>query len=221
LSASFFIDAILVGIALQRMGDISVRLGIKIRAALMTAVYRKSFKLTSLNSEDSEGGNVVSMVATDCSKLYEGVQHCQNVWTAPLEAGAIIGLLLSLTGVYGLPALGVVLIVLPLQYFFGYKIASYKMQSVQVADARVLRMHEILLAIKLVKFYVWEKSFAKQVEDVSNTTPSFGPGNSYVPMQWQPCASADHADVRVRDLVPGLWVRGPVPGLTVQHKAVL
>jgi hypothetical protein len=89
------------------------------------------------------------------------------VWTAPLEAAAIIGLLLSLTGVYGLPALGVVLVVLPLQYFFGYKIASYKSQIVEVADARVQRMHEILLAIKLVKFYVWERSFAKQVEEVS------------------------------------------------------
>jgi hypothetical protein len=27
-------------------------------------------------------------------------------------------------------------------------------------------MHEVLLAIKLVKFYVWEKSFARQVKEV-------------------------------------------------------
>jgi hypothetical protein len=53
------------------------------------------------------------------------------------------------------------------RYYFGYRIASYKMANVEVADARVLRMHEVLLAIKLVKFYVWERSFARQVEDVS------------------------------------------------------
>lgn len=40
------------------------------------------------------------------------------------------------------------------------------MANVDVSDARVLRMHEVLLAIKLVKFYVWERSFAKQVEEV-------------------------------------------------------
>ncbi|KAG2422455.1 hypothetical protein HXX76_016025 [Chlamydomonas incerta] len=162
LSTMFFLDSILVGIALQRMGDACVRVGIKIRASLMTAVYRKTFRIHNVHEE-----NVVSLVATDCAKLYEGVAHLQNVWTAPLEAIAIIALLLYLTnGTYGLPALGVVVFILPLQYYLGYRIAKYKLETVEVSDARVQRMHEVLLAIKLVKFYVWEKSFAKQVSDV-------------------------------------------------------
>lgn len=57
------------------------------------------------------------------------------------------------------------------RYYFGYMIASYKMANVEVSDARVLRMHEVLLAIKLVKFYVWERSFARQVEEVGSTNP--------------------------------------------------
>lgn len=80
----------------------------------MTAVYRKTFRLASVHNEGA--GNVVSLVSTDCSKLYEGVLHFHNVWTAPLEATAIIALLLSLTeGKFGLPALGIVVFVLPLQ----------------------------------------------------------------------------------------------------------
>lgn len=114
LATMFFLDSIGVGIALQRMGDVCVRVGIKIRSALMTAVFRKTFQLPSVHNEGA--GNVVSLVSTDCSKLYEGVLHLQNVWTAPLEATAIIALLLSLTqGTYGLPALGIVFFVLPLQ----------------------------------------------------------------------------------------------------------
>jgi hypothetical protein len=111
LSAMFFLDSVLVGIALQRMGDACVRSGIKLRAALMAAVYRKSFHIHHVHEE-----NVVSLVSTDCAKLYEGVMHLQNVWTAPIEATAIIALLLYLTdGTYGLPALGVVVFILPLQ----------------------------------------------------------------------------------------------------------
>ncbi len=114
LSACFFLDSIGVGMALQRMGDACVRGGIKIRASLMTAIYRKTFALSSVHNEGA--GNVVSLVSTDCSKLYEGVLHMHNVWTAPIEATAIIALLLSLTqGIYGLPALGIVLFVLPMQ----------------------------------------------------------------------------------------------------------
>ena len=98
--------------------------------------------LDSAHSSGDGTGNVVSLVATDCIKMYEGVQHFHNVWTAPLEALAIIGLLLWRTGgVYGLPALGVVLVVLPLQYYFGYLIAVHKTANVEVSDARVLRMH--------------------------------------------------------------------------------
>jgi hypothetical protein len=114
LACAFFLDSIFAGLALQRMGDVAVRLGIKVRGALIAAIYRKTFRLQSLHGND--GGNVVSLVATDCIKMYEGVQHFHNVWTAPLEAAAIIGLLLWRTGgVFGLPALGVVMVVLPLQ----------------------------------------------------------------------------------------------------------
>ncbi|KAF8071336.1 abcC3 [Scenedesmus sp. PABB004] len=165
LAGGFFLDSVFAGLALQRMGDVSMRVGIKVRAALITALYRKSFVLQRAHNADA--GNVVSLVSTDCIKMYEGVHHFHNVWTAPLEAAAIIALLLWRTGgVYGLPALGVVLVVLPLQYYFGYAIARHKMANVEVSDARVLRMHEVLLAIKLVKFYVWEKSFARQVKEV-------------------------------------------------------
>jgi hypothetical protein len=114
LACAFFMDSIFAGLALQRMGDMAVRVGIRVRGALIAAIYRKTFRLQAVHGNDA--GNVVSLVSTDCIKMYEGVQHFHNVWTAPLEAAAIIGLLLWRTGgVYGLPALGVVLVVLPLQ----------------------------------------------------------------------------------------------------------
>jgi ABC-type multidrug transport system fused ATPase/permease subunit len=209
LSAAFFADAALSGIALQRMGDTCVRLGIRVRAALMASVYRKAFRVADVSGEGdgggggdegegegegargasggnndninpgdddnnsnplppaAAGGSVVSLVSTDCAKVYEGIQHVHNVWTAPVEAATIIALLLWRTGgAYGLPALGVVLVVLPLQYYLGYRIARYKSAAVEISDARVLRMHEVLLAIKLVKFYAWERPFARQVEAV-------------------------------------------------------
>jgi hypothetical protein len=47
------------------------------RPIISTQVYRKSFRLNSTHGH--EGGNIVSLVSTDCIKLYEGVQHCHNV----------------------------------------------------------------------------------------------------------------------------------------------
>jgi len=117
-------------------------------------VFRKTFRLSSVHNKGA--GSVTTLVATDCSKLYDGgarfsgclwplpapaaqesslllllplhytptssprvhagVQHVHHVWTAPLETLAIIALLLSITnGIYGLPALWIVVLALPLQ----------------------------------------------------------------------------------------------------------
>jgi hypothetical protein len=54
-----------------------------------------------------------------------------------------------------LPGLGVILLVLPLQYFFGYKIIRIKMQCAKHAAERSGTLQEVLPAIKLIKYYAW------------------------------------------------------------------
>jgi len=47
---------------------------------------------------------------------YEGIMHMHNVWTTPLEAIAIIALALVITkGLYALPTLWILIVVIPLQ----------------------------------------------------------------------------------------------------------
>ena len=59
---------------------------------------------------------MTSLVSTDCTRMYEGIMHMHNVWTTPLEAIAIIALALVITdGIYALPTLWILIIVIPLQ----------------------------------------------------------------------------------------------------------
>lgn len=44
-------------------------------------------------------------------------------------------------------------------------VRDYKTKAAQFTDKRVQLMSEILIAIKLVKFYAWEVPFAKRVSD--------------------------------------------------------
>ena len=85
-----------------------------------------------------------SRLAPDCWRHTEPLpppaapcpQELHYLWTAPLEAGAILGLLAYLTGTAMLPGLGVILLVLPLQYFFGYKIIKIKLAWAKHAAIR-------------------------------------------------------------------------------------
>eukprot|EP01136_Pigoraptor_vietnamica_P038219 Opistho-1_new@107239 len=56
------------------------------------------------------------------------------------------------------------LLVVPLQYFLALLVMRARRKNIKITDVRVQIMHEILNAIKLVKFYAWERSFAQQVK---------------------------------------------------------
>jgi ATP-binding cassette, subfamily C (CFTR/MRP), member 1 len=99
LSCFLFLACFTLSIALQQMANVSSRLGLRVRAAMCTAVYQKSL----VEDRTPKSIDVVSLVATDCSKLHEATATLNYLWSAIVEALAIIGVLLGLVGVSALP----------------------------------------------------------------------------------------------------------------------
>ena len=60
------------GTCLQRMGFICVNSGIKVRAALTTAILRKAIGLGHISADNAS--RVVSFMANDINKVYDGMQ---------------------------------------------------------------------------------------------------------------------------------------------------
>jgi hypothetical protein len=56
-----------------------------------------------------------------------------------------------------------ILIYIPTQILLGRFISKQRREIASVTDLRVRSMNEILGAMKLVKLYCWEKSFADRV----------------------------------------------------------
>ncbi|GLC72909.1 hypothetical protein PLESTF_001308600 [Pleodorina starrii] len=164
LMAGFTIDAWFLGLSLQRMGFICMQVGIRARAALVQAVTHKAFRLSSVRADQSAA--IVNFVSSDIQKIYDGALEFHYLWTAPFDAAAILALLGYLTNDSMLPGLGVILLVLPLQYFFGYKIIQIKMQNAKLVAHRSSILQEVLPAIKLVKYYAWEQFFESEITKV-------------------------------------------------------
>jgi ATP-binding cassette, subfamily C (CFTR/MRP), member 1 len=98
--------------------------------------------------------------------VYDGIQQLHYLWTAPIEALTILSLLASLTKQYALPGFGIVAIIVPLQYLFGYLTACYKYGNAANVGARVALAQEVLPAMKLVKYYCWERFFVDEFNSV-------------------------------------------------------
>jgi len=178
LSGLFFLDAYLLGLSLQRMGFICMTTGIKVRSALINAICRKAFIMAQVKKETV--ADIVAFVATDAQKVYDGMQELHYLWTAPFEALAILALLASLTFEFATPGVGVLCIVLPLQYYFGFLIAKYKKQNSANTNERGSMMQEILPAMKLVKYYVWETFFEKKIHEVRAREMSLATKNAII-----------------------------------------
>jgi len=163
LCVGFLFGCLVLSFTFQQMSAKATQVGLRMRAALLSAVYEKSLRL---DLQDLNAGDVVNLATNDCSRLMESVLSFHYLWSGALEALGIVGLLIYLVGNVGYLALGIILILIVVQCFFGYIVAGLRSKSIDTTDARVSTMTEILMAIKLVKLYAWEDFFAKQVKKI-------------------------------------------------------
>ncbi|KAL4427322.1 hypothetical protein ABPG77_003231 [Micractinium sp. CCAP 211/92] len=164
LTGFFFLNAWLLGIALQRMAFGCLNVGIRARAALTTMIARKCYGMAHLTKETA--AEAVSFVANDINKVFEGIQEVHYLWGAPVEAAGILALLATLVGVYSLPGVAIVCLVVPAQYYFGFRIIKNKVANQPNTNERFSVIQEILPAMKLVKYYAWERFFEERVSEV-------------------------------------------------------
>lgn len=109
----FFAACIALSVTLQQVNVLSSRLGSRVSAALAAELYEKSLREDRLSNPCPV--DVVSLVATDCTKLQEAGSSINFLWSAVVESLAIIAVLLGLIGVSALPGLGLILLIIPAQ----------------------------------------------------------------------------------------------------------
>jgi ABC-type multidrug transport system fused ATPase/permease subunit len=160
LAAFFFVSMFVLSVSLQQMSFVSSTLGQKVKAALVTAIFRKMLVREGYQSD----ADVVSLVAKDCPKIAEACTSLQFLWSGIFEAFGIFGVLFAYIGLSALPGLGWLLVALPLQYGLGLWLASKKSMLAKNSKKRIKLMEEILRGIKLIKTYGWESYFKEIIE---------------------------------------------------------
>jgi ABC-type multidrug transport system fused ATPase/permease subunit len=168
LAAFFFVSMVVLSVALQQMSFVSSTLGQEVKAALVTAIYRKMLVREGYQSD----ADVVSLVAKDCAKIAEACTSLQFLWSGIFEAFGIFAVLFSYISLSALPGLGWLLVALPLQYGLGMWLAAKKSTLAKDSKKRIKLMEEILRSIKLIKTYGWEPYFNQLIGKYRKTEAS-------------------------------------------------
>nr|XP_023018987.1 probable multidrug resistance-associated protein lethal(2)03659 [Leptinotarsa decemlineata] len=142
-----------------------VFLGMKVRIAVCSLIYKKSLRLSKSALAETTIGQMVNLLTNDVGRFDTVAQFFHYLWFTPfllLVVGYFLFIYVGPSGIVGIAYL---------VGLFRYKVmylaklvSKYRLRTATRTDERVRLMNEIVSGIQVIKMYTWEKQFSKLTE---------------------------------------------------------
>ncbi|KAI8926103.1 hypothetical protein BC831DRAFT_511949 [Entophlyctis helioformis] len=163
LSASVILHALIN----QYKFFLGTRIGMQVRVALSSAIYKKCLRLSL--SQIGSPGQIVNMAANDVQRFEDASGFAYYIVLGPLETLIILYFLyqeISWAAVVGISSL--LLLLVPLQSLFAKRFASLRRTTNIFRDLRTKSLSDMLAGMIVVKLYAWELPFASRIKEIRN-----------------------------------------------------
>ncbi|XP_018579794.1 probable multidrug resistance-associated protein lethal(2)03659 isoform X2 [Anoplophora glabripennis] len=141
------------------------RIGMRVRIACCSLVYRKLLKLSQASLGQTAAGQLVNLLSNDVQRFDQASIYLHYIWLMPLQCAAGFYVMYRSVGVAAFAGMtAMVLEAIPLQGYLSNLQGKLRFKIAQRTDHRVKLMSEIVSGIQVIKMYAWEKSFEKVVE---------------------------------------------------------
>jgi ATP-binding cassette subfamily C (CFTR/MRP) protein 1 len=143
-----------------------VIVAIQMRSSAVSAIYRKSLKLSNRARAKYTVGEITNYMSVDCQRILETVPFLPNLWSAPLNVVIAMYFLYQELGIATLGGVAVLFVLIPINVWGTKKGEDLQEQQLEAKDSRIKLMNEILPGMKVLKLYAWELPFMKRVNNV-------------------------------------------------------
>ncbi|KAI0035574.1 ABC protein [Vararia minispora EC-137] len=141
----------------------SMSTGVIVRGALTSMVYKRGVMLTPSARNTMPNSRLVNFVSSDISRIDACAQWFHPAWTAPIQATVCLIILLTELGAPALAGFGLFIMMAPVQrLIMGWQFKIRK-KSVSWTDRRAKLLMEILGAMRIVKYFTYEKPFLERI----------------------------------------------------------
>lgn len=164
--ASLFLVAFLLAIFNSVYFKATFVVGFRIRTALISAIYRKSLRISSAAKKDTTVGEIVNLMSVDAQRFFELISYVHVLWSGPMIIGIAIYLIWQQLTFGVISGILVMILITPLSGIIAAKLRNLQVEQMKIKDERVKSMNEILNGMKVLKLYAWEPSFENLIKEI-------------------------------------------------------
>ncbi|KAI8807236.1 P-loop containing nucleoside triphosphate hydrolase protein [Cladochytrium replicatum] len=166
IAVFMLLTAVLQTTVLQQYFHVCFMTGMRVRAAIVTAVYKKSLTLSNTARGRSTVGEIVNLMSVDSAKLQDTTTYLHVIWSGPFQICMALYFLYQTLGPAIFAGVAVMIVMIPVNAYLAS--ISRAVQKVQMKnkDSRTRLMDELLNGIKVIKLYAWERPFMERIQGV-------------------------------------------------------
>ncbi|XP_076893063.1 putative ABC transporter C family member 15 [Bidens hawaiensis] len=164
LSFIFFVAKTVESLSQRQWYFGAQRIGIRIRAALMVLIYKKSL---SIKYGATSNGKIINLINVDVEKISEFFWHIHGIWLLPVQV--LLALIILYTNLGFFPSLAA-LVSTVLVIISNTPLANmqkdFQTKVMESKDSRIKATSEILKSMRVLKLHSWECNFKKKLVDL-------------------------------------------------------
>ncbi|XP_069066294.1 multidrug resistance-associated protein 1 isoform X1 [Pleurodeles waltl] len=158
-----FLSACVQTLILHQYFHICFVTGMRIKTAVIGAIYRKALVITNSARKTSTVGEIVNLMSVDAQRFMDLATYINMIWSAPLQVIFALYLLWLNLGPSVFAGVAVMILLVPVNAVLAMKTKKYQVTQMKNKDDRIKLMNEILNGIKVLKLYAWEIAFKEKV----------------------------------------------------------
>ncbi|XXG47793.1 hypothetical protein AAC387_Pa02g2371 [Persea americana] len=137
--------------------------GIRVRAALVAMLYKKSLTLSSRSKQSHTNGEIINFMAVDAEQIGDFSWFLHDIWMIPLQIMLSLLILYKNVRLASVSALAATVLLMLANFPLGKFQEKYQEKMMKSKDARMKATSEILRNMRILKLQGWEMKFLSKI----------------------------------------------------------
>ncbi|XP_028095107.1 putative ABC transporter C family member 15 isoform X2 [Camellia sinensis] len=147
----------------------SRQLGLRLRAALTSCIYKKGLLLSSQSRHGHSSGEIINYMSVDIQRISDFMWYLNTIWQLPIQISLAIFIIHSNLGLGSLVALAATLVVMACNIPITRVQKTYQSKIMEAKDGRMKATSEVLRNIKILKLQAWDNQYLHKLESLRKT----------------------------------------------------